>query len=154
MSQVASVIDELERVLAAGSSDRWTEILRRVTDLFLGNAAGFNNEQVGLFDQVETQALAELGTKIAPIDNAPRGIIRCLAYHDEIAVAGPVLTRSSQLTDGDLVEIAGSKGQGHLGAISERTRLGAAVTDILIQRGDTGVVRKLSLNQGANFSEH
>jgi len=39
MSQAASVIDELEAVLAAGSSDRRrTEILRRVTDLFLGNA--------------------------------------------------------------------------------------------------------------------
>ena len=64
-----------------------------------------------------------------------------LARHDEIAVAGPVLAQSVQLTDRDLVEIAGSKGQAHLGAITERTRLAAAVTDILIQRGDTGVVR-------------
>jgi uncharacterized protein (DUF2336 family) len=45
------------------------------------------------------------------------------------------------------------KGQGHLGAISERKRLAAAVTDILIQRGDTAVVRKLSQNQGATFSD-
>ena len=66
-------------------------------------------------------------------------------------VAGPVLARSVQLTDRDLVEIAGSKGQAHLGAISEQTRLAAAVTDILVQRGDTGVVRKLSQNQGATF---
>lgn len=161
MSQAASVIEELEYVLAAGSSDRRTEILRRVTDLFLGNADGFNPEQVGLFDdvlahlirQVETTALAELGAKLAPVDNAPKGIIRSLAHHDEIVVAGPVLARSVQLTDGDLVEIAGSKGQAHLGAISERTRLAAAVTDILIQRGDTGVVRKLSQNQGATFSD-
>ena len=159
MSQAASVIDELEHVLAAGSSDRRTEILRRVTDLYLGNAAGFNDEQVDLFDdvlahlikQVEITTLAELGAKLAPIDNAPHGIIRSLAHHDEIEVAGPVLARSPQLTDGDLVEIAGSKSQGHLGAITERTRLAAAVTDILIQRGDTGVVRKLSQNQRATF---
>src|SRR5215467_7808190 len=162
MSQAASVIDELETVLAAGSSDRRrTEILRRVTDLFLGNAESFNAEQVGVFDdvlahlvkQVETTALAELGTKLAPIDNAPNGIIHSLARHDEIAVAGPVLAQSPQLTDSDLVEIAASKGQDHLGAISERKRLAAAVTDILIQRGDTTVVRKLSQNQGASFSE-
>jgi len=161
MSQAASVIDELEHVLAAGSSDRRTEILRRVTDLFLGNAAGFNHEQVGLFDdvlahlihQVETKALAELGTKLAPIENAPNGIIRSLARHDEIAVAGPVLKQSPQLTDGDLIEIAAAKGQDHLGAISERARLASAVTDILIQRGDTTVVRKLSQNQGATFSD-
>ena len=161
MSQAASVIEELEDVLAAGSSDRRTEILRRVTDLFLGNAENFNHEQVGVFDdvlahlihQVETDALAELGTRLAPIGNAPSGIIRTLSRYDEISVAGPVLAQSPQLTDGDLVEIAGLKGQGHLGAISERKRLAAAVTDILIQRGDTTVVRKLSQNQGATFSE-
>jgi uncharacterized protein (DUF2336 family) len=158
MSQTASVIEELEDVLAAGSSDRRTEILRRVTDLFLGNAENFNHEQVGVFDdvlahlihQVETNALAELGSRLAPIGNAPTGIIRTLSWHDEISVAGAVLAQSPQLTDGDLVEIAGLRGQGHLGAISERKRLAAAVTDILIQRGDTTVVRKLSQNQGAN----
>jgi uncharacterized protein (DUF2336 family) len=161
MSQAASVIEELEDVLGAGSSDRRTEILRRVTDLFLGNAEAFNDEQVGLFDdvlahlirQVETKALAELAKKLAPVEKAPTGIIRSLAHHDEIAVAGPVLAQSPRLTDSDLVEIAGVKGQGHLGAISERTRLVAAVTDILIQRGDTTVVRKLSQNQGASFSD-
>jgi uncharacterized protein (DUF2336 family) len=161
MSQAASVIEELEDVLAVGSSDRRTEILRRVTDLFLGNAESFSHEQVGVFDdvlahlihQVETDALAELGTRLAPIGNAPSGIIRTLSRYDEISVAGPVLAQSPQLTDGDLVEIAGLRGQGHLGAISERKRLAAAVTDILIQRGDTTVVRKLSQNQGATFSE-
>ncbi len=160
MSQAASVIDELEDVLAAGSSDRRTEILRRVTDLFLGNAGAFNKEQVGLFDDVlahlvkhvETKALAQLGARLAPVDNAPDGVIRTLARHDEIAVAGPVLAQSTRLADSDLVEIAGSKSQEHLGAITERKRLAAAVTDILIQRGDTTVVRKLSQNQGATFS--
>ena len=57
----------------------------------------FNPEQVGLFDdvlahlirQVETTALAELGAKLAPIDNAPNKVIRSLARHDEITVAGP-----------------------------------------------------------------
>ena len=161
MSQATSVIEELENVLAAGSSDRRTEILRRVTDLFLGNAAHFSDAQVGVFGdvlahlvhQVETKALAELGVRLAPVDNAPNGVIRTLARHDEISVAGPVLAQSPQLTDHDLVEIAGSKGQDHLGAISERKRLAAAVTDILIQRGDTWVVRKLSQNQGATFSD-
>ena len=161
MSQAASVIEELEDVLAVGSSDRRTEILRRVTDLFLGNAESFNHEQVGVFDdvlahlihQVETNALAELGRRLAPIGNAPNGVIRTLARHDEISVAGPVLVQSPQLSDGELVEIAGLKGQGHLSAISERKRIAAAVTDILIQRGDTTVVRKLSQNQGATFSD-
>ena len=79
----------------------------------------FDDVLAHLIRQVETGALAELGEKLAPIDNAPNGVIRSLARHDEIAVAGPVLAQSVQLTDRDLVEIAGSKGQAHLGAISD-----------------------------------
>ena len=105
MSQTASVIEELEDVLAAGSSDRRTGILRRVTDLFLGNAENFNHEQVGVFDdvlahlihQVETNALAELGSRLAPIGNAPSGMIRTLSRHDEISVAGPVLALADEM---------------------------------------------------------
>lgn len=105
MSQTASVIEELEDVLAVGSSDRRTEILRRVTDLFLGNAENFNHEQVGVFDdvlahlihQVETNALAELGSRLAPIGNAPSGMIRTLSRHDEISVAGPVLALADEM---------------------------------------------------------
>jgi hypothetical protein len=62
MSQVASVIEELEDVLAAGSSDRRTEILRRVTDLFLGNAKSFSHEQVGVFDDVLAHLVHQVET--------------------------------------------------------------------------------------------
>ncbi len=96
--------------------------------------------------------LAELSNKLAPIANAPNAIIRDFARHDEIIVAGPVLTQSARLSDEDLIDIAKSKGQMHLGAISERSRLAAAVTDILVERGDTTVVRRLSRNRGASFS--
>ena len=161
MNTPESLISNLETAINAGSPERRVEILRRVTDLFLGSADQFNHEQVGLFGdvlthltkQVASNVLAELGTKLAPVDNAPRAIIRNLAHHNEIAVAGPVLARSTQLSDSDLIEIAKTKGQGHLGAISERVRIAAAVTDILVERGDTDVVRKLSRNQGAAFSD-
>ena len=86
-------------------------------------------------------------------EKAPAGVIRTLAFHDEIEVAAPVISQSPQLTDADLVRIAQTKGQGHLSAMSERRRLAAAVTDILIQRGETNIVRKLSKNAGARFSE-
>jgi uncharacterized protein (DUF2336 family) len=155
-----SLVDDLEVAIRAGSQERRAEMLRSVTDLFLGNAEHFSDEQVELFDdvlgqlikQVESNILAELGAKLAPVDNAPRGVVRSLARHDEIKVAAPLLRRSTRLSDGDLIEIAKTKSQGHLGAISERTRIAMAVTDILVQRGDTTVVRKLSRNQGASFS--
>jgi uncharacterized protein (DUF2336 family) len=155
-----SLIDELEAAVHETSQERRVEMLRNVTDLFLGGADKFDHQQIDVFDdvltiliqRVENQALAELGKKLAPVDKAPRGIIQNLARHDEIAVARPVLAQSVQLSDRDLVEIAKTKSQNHLGAITERKRLAAAVTDILVERGDTDVVRKLSRNEGASFS--
>lgn len=162
MSVPESLIGELEFALNAGSPQRRAEILRHVTDLFLGSADQFDPKQIDLFGdvlthltkQVESKVLAELGTKLAPIGNAPLAVIQNLARHNEIAVAGPVLVRSTQLSDVDLIEIAKTKGQSHLGAISERARIATVVTDILVERGDTDVVRKLSRNQGAAFSSN
>lgn len=136
-------------------------MLRSVTDLFLGNAQQYNHEQVDLFgdvlnlliEQVEKQVLPELSRKLAPVDAAPRVVVQKLARHDDAAVAAPVLAKSSLLSDHDLIEIAEKKGQEHLGAISERKRIAAAVTDILVQRGDTVLLRKLTQNEGASFSQ-
>lgn len=155
------LVADLESAVQEGRHDKRIEVLRKVTDLFLAGADRFKDEHVGIFDdvltrltdQVESGVLAELSDRLGPVENAPRGVIRSLAGHDEIAVAGPVLTQSARLTDDDLIAIAKSKGQMHLGAISERGRLAAAVTDILVERGDTAVVRKLSLNRGASFSD-
>ena len=135
--------------------------MRQVTDLFLDGAGTFNDEQIGVFDdvllrltvQVESKVLAEIGAKLAPVDHAPYELLRSFAHHDEIAVAGPVLTLSKRLTDNDLIEIAQTKGQAHLGAISERERLAAVLTDVLVERGDSVVVRKLARNMGASFSD-
>ena len=73
-------------------------------------------------------------------------MIRSLASRDEIAVAAPVLTGSRRLTTNDLVEIAQTKGQAHLLAISERSALEPAVTDILLDRGDRKVVAVVATN--------
>ena len=160
MGNFQALITELETAIQDGQQDKRVTILRQVTDLFVLGAPGFNEDHIGLFgdvlarlaDQVEGKVLADLSGKLAPVANAPNGIIQRLARHDEITVAGPVLSQSPRLSDGDLIEIARSKGQMHLGAISERSRLASAVTDILVERGDSNVVRKLSLNQGATFS--
>jgi len=161
MNVLTELMTDLESAVQEGQQERRIEVLRKVTDLFLAGADQFKEEHVGVFDnvlmrltdQLESQALAELSGRLAPVDMAPRAVVQRLARHDEIAIAGPVLAQSARLTDEDLMEIAKSKGQMHLGAISERSRLAAAVTDILVERGDTAVVRKLSSNQGAAFSD-
>jgi uncharacterized protein (DUF2336 family) len=160
MTAFSAIIDELETAVQSRSDGRRVEILRQVTDLFLGGAAQFNDGQVELFDgvlaqltqRVESNVLAELSAKLSPVANAPNGVIQSLARHDAIAVAGPVLSNSPRLTDSDLIEIASTKGQGHLGAISERSRLAEAVTDVLVERGDGEVLNKLTRNEGAAFS--
>src|ERR1700681_2087544 len=133
------LMDELEAALESGPIARRTELLRRVTDLFLGGADNFSTEQVSLFDDVMSQlvthiegrVLAELSTRLAPVANAPSGVIQRLARDDDIAISGPVLQHSERLTDDELVEIARSKGREHLLKISGRDRLSEAVTDVL-----------------------
>ena len=76
-----------------------------------------------------------------------------LANDDDIAVAGPVIAQSQRLDEVDLVSIAKTKGQAHLMAISERTGIGEAVTDVLVRRGDPQVIHNVAENQSAKLSE-
>ena len=144
-----SLICELESAVQSGSKSDRIDTLRRITNLFLATSERLNNDQIDVFDEVlghlvkrmEARALKELSERLAPIENAPVGVIRALAHDDEIAVAGPVLTTSQRLTSDDLVQIANSKGQAHLLAISSRKRLDTVVTDVLVRRGDVQVHR-------------
>lgn len=156
-----SLIAELEEAIRGGSQPKRVETLRRITDLFLHGADRLNEAQIGVFDDVlmhlieriEEKALAQLSARLAPVDNAPGEVIRRLARSDEITVAGPVLTQSTRLTTIDLVEIARTKGQAHLLAISGRAHIEEAVTDQLLHRGDREVAHKLATNAGARFSD-
>jgi len=162
MGTSPSLISELDAAIQSSSSDKRIATLRRVTDLFLSHAGQYDPEQMKLFDGVlmrmighmETRALAELGGRLAPIDGAPAEVIRHLANHDEIVVAGPVLKDSKQLTSDDLVDIARRKSQDHLLAISGRSEIDEAVTDVLVDRGNTEVARKVAVNAGARFSQN
>jgi uncharacterized protein (DUF2336 family) len=156
-----SLIIELEAAVHDSSSEKRVQTLRRITDLFLGEADRLNDEQIAVFDDVlgaliqriETKALAELSSRLAPVDNAPVDAIRRLARNDEIAVAGPVLTESSRLTADDLIDIAKTKGRLHMLAISGRSQLNEAVTDVLLNHGDREVTCRLASNSGAQFSD-
>jgi uncharacterized protein (DUF2336 family) len=102
--------------------------------------------------RVEARTLAKLSVVLASIDNAPSRTIAHLARHDDIAVAGPVLAASNRIADKELIAIARTRGPAHLMAISERQILCPDVTDVLLQRADTGVTRRLARNIGARFS--
>lgn len=156
-----SLIAELEAAVRSGSPEKRVATLRRVTNLFLDESDQLNDQQISVFDDVmlhlieriETKALVQLSTCLAPIDNSPIEVIRRLSRHDEITVAGPVLTQSNRLSESDLIDVAKSKGQGHLLAMSGRVCLPEAVTDVLVERGDGYVFHALAKNTGARFSQ-
>jgi hypothetical protein len=161
MQQAVSIIAELEEAVRSGSSAKRVSTLRQVTDLFLHDGQRLNEDQVRVFDdvlchlvaRVETRVKAELSTRLAPLEYAPSGLIEQLAWDDEIAVAGTVLANSSRLTTSTLVEIAKTKGQDHLLAISGRTNLPEAVTDVIVDRGERKVIRRLADNTSARLSD-
>jgi uncharacterized protein (DUF2336 family) len=156
-----SIVDELEDALSSGSPTRRIETLRQVTELFLHDGERLSEEQVKIFDdvlclliaRVESWARAELGTRLAPIAYAPPEVIQQLARDDEIAVAGSVLAGSCRLKTSALVEIASTKSQNHLLAICGRLDLPEAVTDVIVDRGERKVIRKLANNASARFSD-
>lgn len=155
-----SLFVELETTLTHGAASQRFTILRRMTDLFLAGKDTYSDDHIAIFDslisrlieRIEHQALVELSGKLAPVDRAPVTVIGRLSRHDDIAVSGPILEQSNVLTDNDLVEIAKTKSQAHLSAIAGRKRIGEPVTDVLIDRGDSEVARKVTLNIGARFS--
>lgn len=156
-----SIIGELEDAVRSGSPERRVNTLRQVTTLFLHDGERLNDEQIKVFDnvlcmlvaRVETRARAELSKCLAAIDHAPIDVIQRLARDDEISVAESVLMHSTRLTENTLVEVAATKGQEHLLAISGRAHLTEAVTDIIVDRGESRVLRKLATNATARFSE-
>jgi uncharacterized protein (DUF2336 family) len=156
-----SLMAELEVAVKNGSPEKRVDTLRRITSLFLDESERLNEQQVGVFDDVmvhligriESKALAQLSSELAPVDNAPLEVVRRLSRHDEVAIAGPVLAQSKRLTEHDLIEIASSKSKDHLLAMSGRAQLSEAVTDVLVERGDTKVHHSLAKNFGARFSE-
>jgi uncharacterized protein (DUF2336 family) len=158
----SSLFDDLDAALQSGSSEKRAAMLRQVTDLFLGEADRLNEEQISVFDSVlvqlieriEARTLAEISERLAPVANAPIDLTLNLACHSEIGVARPILTNSSRLTTADLVEIAKTKSQDHLLAISVRAQIETAVTDVLLDRGGQAVVHSVAGNAGAKFSEN
>ena len=152
----SSIVGKLDAALKSGSEERRIDMLARIADIFVADASRYSEEQLRLFDDimlrladaVGTSARAALAVRLAPIANAPSGVIHALAFDHDIEVAGPVLTGSQRLQEQALLASAKTKSLQHLLAISRRRDLGEALTDVLIERGD----RKLNLSIASNGS--
>src|SRR5437879_8784842 len=63
MTTKSSLIDDLERALAAGTNAQRVEMLSRVTDLFLAGASRYSDGQINLFDEVITKLTTAIESK-------------------------------------------------------------------------------------------
>ena len=161
MSELTSLIQELEHAISSGTAKKRQKALTLVTDLFIAGSGRYSGDQIALFDDVlltlsssiETKARVKLSKRLATVSDAPVKVVRSLAFDDVIEVAAPMLKSSPQLNDDDLVETASTKSQDHLHAITQRPQLSEAVTDVLIERGDREVVHSVAKNSGARFSD-
>ena len=159
--QAEALLDELDDTLSRVTGSRRLNMLRQMTDLFLAGSPTYSEELASLFDAiikrlsegVESKALVELSNRLATTATAAPDTLARLGSSDDLAVATPVLEKSNALTDNHLVGIAKTKGQGHLMAIATRQRINDVVTDVLVERGNTAVLRKVTGNGGAALSE-
>ena len=154
------MLHSLFQLAAETSSDARRRLLHAVTDLFF-----YDPEPTGMskhhYGEIALRALPHLDAEarqgyadeVAAEPNLPRSVANALAGDPESEVARLVLRLSPVLTDGDLAAIALNQSQGHLAAIAERARLSESVTDILVERGDNGVLTTVGGNEGASFSE-
>ena len=154
-------IHELDAAVADVAPERRGHVLAQVSDLFVRDAALYCDDEIALFDdvigrlvaQIEVEARILLAQRLAKVANAPRTVIRMLAFDDCAEVAGPVLTHSERLDEPSLIENARTKSQRHLFAISRRRVLAEPVTDVLAERGDRAVAVSVAGNAGARFSD-
>src|SRR6185503_6715487 len=156
----AHSLREIEDTLRHADPQKRHQTLRAVADLFLSTAPSLDESHVEVFDTVfETlledpnrSGLSELSERMAPIENAPRRLVKRLASDGDILVAGPVLAQSPRLSADDLCEIALTKGNAHMLAMSTRKDLTEPVTDVLVYKGDHQVARSVADNRGARLS--
>jgi len=154
-----SLLVELEGAMNSRDVKERATVLDRITDLFFNLAADSN--QVALFDdvflqltkQVEIGARAKLARRLADASAALDRIIQVLAQDEAIDVAGPVLARSTHVSETSLIHVAETMSQAHLLAIAGRQRVAVPVSDVLVNRGQVEVLRRISGNLNAEFSE-
>jgi len=158
MNQAKSYLEDLDDAISRGTEESRTRALWHATDVLI--AGRYSEEEISTFgkvisrlaDEIEVEVRAQLSERLARFDQAPVAVIHRLAFDDAIEVARPVLENSKRLDDEALIANARSKSQAHLLAISKRSSIGEAVTDVLVARGNRAVVNSVAGNAGARIS--
>ncbi len=98
-----------------------------------------------LIGKVEMQIRRQVADYLADRGDVPRDLIDFL-LDDAVHVAFPIIVRSPQLTDEDLLDLIERKGRGHALAVAKRPGLDAVVGDRLVGLCDAEVDHALLRN--------
>jgi uncharacterized protein (DUF2336 family) len=161
ITMFSSLINEIQDATVYGFTKRRLRALTRITDLFVAGSGRYSKQQIELFDEVfktlvaviELKTRVKLARHLATNPNSPANLVRAFAFDDAIAVAAPVLSQSTALSESDLVVNASTQSQGHLYAIAQRRTISEVITEILIERGEPNVVHTVAKNAGARISD-
>jgi uncharacterized protein (DUF2336 family) len=105
-----------------------------------------------LIGEVERSVRRTLALKLADAPGLPREVAVLLANED-IDIASPILMRSPVIEDLDLIEIIRRRSLEHALAVAMRRDLSTTVTDVLVETGNSDVIRLLLENQTARISD-
>jgi len=136
------------------------ELLRRITDAYLQVDAPVRAAAQYLFDELVVKLVevisahdrAQVSGHFSKCDVVPAVLAHRLAADQDIAVAAPMLEGYGALLESTLIAVATDGSQQHLRSIAIRPLVSRSVTDVMLQRGDQGTVRRLAANPGAQFS--
>jgi uncharacterized protein (DUF2336 family) len=152
---------QLELLLRRLAPAQRAMLLNAIAEIFAASAGTLRPSQIDVIGRLlnelmvdaDSAAVAALARRLAECADAPIETINQLARNDDITIAEPVLTRSPQVAESTLADVARSKSQTHLLAVAIRPQLAADISDLVATRGDEVAVRYLANNQGAQISE-
>jgi len=131
---IGDLFDKQDEVLSERERALMTDILRK------------------LIHDCEKAVRRDLSERLSGVPNPPHELIVSLA-NDEIEVAEPILKQSKILRDAELIGVIRHRTQQHQLAIAMRRSLSEYVSDVLVETGNTDVIKVLLENSDANISE-
>lgn len=105
-----------------------------------------------LANELHVDLKVRLSARLAEMEDAPGEMIRSIAG-GEIEYARPVLEKSTALLDSDLIQLIRNASPEHGRVIAGRRHLTSAVTDALIERGESDALRILLSNSSVQLSD-
>lgn len=158
--QVGERYAKLLEVAGESSSDKRRVLLNEVTDLFFDSQESQSPVETKLFGdliakvayELDSEVRKELAQRFAG-GEAPRSLAMMMASDEEIGIAGPILRRSTSLTQDDLIRVVETRGHAHQMVVTQRPDVGEELSEALVSHGDDRVVASLVSNQTAKVSD-